>query len=97
MGVEGVFETEEPTFGKAVPVGLWEESSLTPLKERLQYFTQERQQMLQRLWQYRPVFGETKGLTTWVVHDIDVGDAAKVKLLHYGINPVRQKALEGMQ
>ena len=33
-------------------------------------------------------------LTTWAVHDIDVGDATPVKLPPYRVNPVRQKIME---
>ena len=39
--------------------------------------------MFQRLWKYPRVFGQASGLTTWVVHDIDVGDATPVKLPPY--------------
>ena len=87
-------QPEEPVFGDAVPVGFWEENSHSALRERLQHLTPERKEMFQRLWKYPRVFGQALGLTTWAVHDIDVGDATPVKLPPYQVNPVRQKALE---
>lgn len=50
--------------------------------------------MKERLERYPRVFGPTPGRTTWAVHDIDVGEAAHIKLPPYRVNPTRQESLE---
>ena len=83
LGVEAALlpveaQPKGPVFGDAVPVGPSKENSHSAMRDQLQHLTPEKE-MLQRLWKYPCVFGQAPRLTTWAVHDIDVGDAMSVK------------------
>ena len=78
-----------------MPATAWEGNSREALVEMLQHLgVEKRVELLDRLWKFPKVFGEAPGLTSWVEHDIDVGDSKPVKLPPYRLNPQRQLALE---
>ena len=93
----GTPEEEEEVMGVdvVVPATVFEGNSREALVEMLQHLSEDqRNELVDRLWQFPKVFSETPGLTSWVEHDIDVGDSKPIKLPPYRLNPQRQAALD---
>ncbi len=91
-------EGEDPEFigpEPVVPTGQWEKNSLTLLAEKLSHLPRgQRKELLERLGRYPSVFSSAPGRTHLIAHDIDVGEAAPVKLPPYRVNPEKQRLVE---
>lgn len=88
-------EEDQGKFPGAVSAGAWSDNTLSALWEKLAHLEEsQRQTLYGRLVEYPAVFRDTPGLTTWAVHDIDVGDNKPVKQAPYRASPTRVQALQ---
>ena len=73
----------------------WQGNSEAVLREKLQHLPlPQRNELWSKLSEFSPVFARAPGKTTWIEHDIDVGEAKPVKLPPYRVNPEKQALIE---
>ncbi|MDJ0933722.1 RNase H-like domain-containing protein [Breoghania sp.] len=81
-------ESGKDTDGEMPPVKLSNSEVLRNIDAELQHLPpDQRQDLCSLLCQYKSVCSDTPGLTTWAVHDVDVGDSQPIKQHPYRLNP----------
>lgn len=83
-------ESEDDGVGSVEPITarLKNSSALANLRESLSHLaTEQREDVIHLVDQYRPLFRDTPGLTNFITHDVDTGEATPIKQHLYRINP----------
>ena len=81
--------------GDAVPIRLSNSEVLDNLEAELSHLTNEQRCDVRGLFYDHPsICSDTLGLTTWAVHDVDVGDSPPIKQHPYRLNPMKAAAVQ---
>ncbi len=83
------------TEASMAPTKLTNSMVLENIETELKHLPPEqRGELKDLLMEFKPMCSDTLGLTTWVVHDVDVGDSKPIKQHPYRMNPAKSAVVK---